>query len=318
MEYTLLHDVRDAFYTSRPEAKKGKKLIDDFFKKEDYWGLAELLRHHNEEWGYITTDETWDRDYIDYFIESFSLLSICHLADLNNGDIPSDIRKEINSYLGDKIIRKYYTKNYPLLLPQIICSAANYQNSFKIPNAKTDEENSIFYNKFIHLNNFISNQEVDDFLWLLDGGWKEIDISDFKKTISSQKKIEKLFKSAGRQQEKKVFSGFIKYLNFLHEFKQFLDLMDGEPLLQSLYWHYHGYWFDKSHTHMSKVIKIFFKSLKSANVHATDKSDVGKYLAIVSKMESQYLKVWNTLCRKSIYKKPLILHYESLVNNRYS
>lgn len=282
------------------QAIKGKKLLDNYLDQENFVGLAYLLRYHDEEPGSISDDETWDRDYIDYYVEYFSLLSIATLINYNNENLPEDLKQEAQYYLNDKIINKYYSRNYVLLLPQLL----QLHIERKVP--VTDYTRSALnFHKFLHLNNLLKNNEVDDFLWLLDGGVKgekEIDIDDFNNILSNPTKFSKVSKQKSNSTEIKLVNGYLQYLQFIYQFDLFLKELKPEKE-QSAYWHYHRYWFTKTKDTMSKSIHSFFSGLEKLTVTKGKQNKILMYLTSVRKMKYQYQKALNSVCNDKYGKE---------------
>jgi hypothetical protein len=177
MTYSKLTDLRDIFLLNNQLAIAGKKRIDHYLTKNDAEGLAHLLRHHTEE--EIEDAETWHRDEVDYFLEYFSILSLGHITGYLSYNDLEEAKVDVAFYLGNAAIKRYYYVNYPLLLPQFLLETILEERP--LTNLKKNKKRDLLFHQFHTLNQTIDNNDVNQFLWFMDGGINDgMDVDDLR------------------------------------------------------------------------------------------------------------------------------------------
>jgi hypothetical protein len=225
--------------------------------------LRVLLRHHDEK--EISDDETWLRDQYDYLLSFYSLVEVACAMGLMPV-LPRQFVKEAVTFLSDRWVRRYYEENYPLLLPELLrCRLSG--SPLKIESAIPDAEE--VFEQFRVMGSVVDqgDEETDAFLWLIDGGSYEGEtISDLISTISDPKKfVRRLSGEADGDKIGQALMGLSSFLDLCDQFQKQLVGLDDFPLLQSLLWHHHGYWFDQLRREMSIHIPDALKQFGAWN-----------------------------------------------------
>jgi hypothetical protein len=310
MIYSKIQDLRNVFLETNEQASDGKKVIDKYLKKN---ALDHLLRHHDEE--DIEDDETWLRDDVDYFLEYFSFLSLAHITGYLRLVDLHDEKEEINYYLSLEPLRLYYYEYYEVELPQVLREVLLYGREFA-PRKERSQEDELLFHRFHALNQRIDNDDVNQFLWFLDGGRVNgYGIDDLQDALRKTKRCFKIRNQKKNNALRQSVRGFFLYLDFLLAFEQFLNAV-ADTLDKAAYWVYHGYWFRKIRGELRSSIKLFFDGL----AHFLKKADQGPeeikkmrmseriYLATIKKIVfadeyEEYFADYTSKWRKEIKKK---------------
>jgi hypothetical protein len=257
MAYSKFNDLKSAFLTGNKQAMEGIKIIDRLLAKNDDEGLSYLLRHHNEKT--ISDEETWTRDGVDYFIEYFSIISLAHITGYLSYDDLKEASTEVAYYLGNAAVKRYYYKNYPLLLPQVLLEVVLEKKPFtKAVNTETSE---MFFHQFLALNQTIDNEDVNQFLWFMDGGVNDnYNAMDLSKVLQSPNELQNVLRSKSRNALHQAVRGFLSYLMFLDSFDYLLQSVEDEPH-KSTFWYYHQYWFLRINQRLRSAILSFHHGL---------------------------------------------------------
>ena len=285
----------------------GKKLIDTYLKKNDAEGLQYLLRHHDE--ATISNNETWRRDEVDYFLEYFSILGLAQFAGFLSKHDLEELNVEIAYYLGNVAVKRYYYVNYPLLFPQILLEAVltnNYFEEFSKAESVTKQ-----FETFHLLNQTIDNEDVNQFLWFLDGGYNGgKDIDDLKEVLQQPSLVFEMMKQTSHSALHQSVRGFFEYLVFLERFKQFLDELNNS-VLKASYWYYHEYWFKKIKVRLKSTINKWHNGLLRltnefklmSQLNETAIKIKGKIIKNVEGSRNDYLKLLEEIVFTDVYKK---------------
>lgn len=205
--------------------------------------LKWLLRHHDER--RIRNRETWERDEIDELLHFYSVMEVAALLELIPSPLPTDLRRMALRHLSQPAVNKYYVMNYPLVLPQLfLLRAAGFMNL-------TDGSEGASFPAFVRLLQLDAtihggDEDVDIFLWFLDGG--AIEGFDIEDTIRKFKSAKKFFRSLTKRRKHMTIAdssvrGCVLFLNFCREIDSFLSSGDISPLLRFESWHLYDYWF---------------------------------------------------------------------------
>jgi hypothetical protein len=302
MQFSLYSELQELYFKGNSEAVKGKKVIDEYFANSDGSGLAKLLRYHGDK--AISNKETWKRDYVDFYIQYFSILSIAVIMGGINRDEFLNLRPQITYYLGDTAIRPYYTRYYPLLLPEILFWSALEREPFVINETGELLKNS--FPVFHHLNQQIANDDVYQFLWFLDGGSSgRYDLDNLIEVLGDLEQYQKVMKYTSDNPLRQSLNGFLDFLFFLEDFSAFLGRLESS-VQKSAYWHFHGYWFKKIEENLKRTISRFFSGLTNLAGTTMLKKDekVESLISNLNKGEKQYLKLYENLLSDK-YRLPL-------------
>jgi hypothetical protein len=239
----ILADLRRRYFDDT-SAPRGQGLLDEYRSDEGYEDLAYLLRHHDEDT--VEEDETWDRDAIDDLIGYYSILEVASIA----GAIPDLPRADAalaSENLGDLIVRVYYEEHYPLTLPGLFRQ--------RLRGAQMIRENGQdclrWFYRFLAIDQQVDqNSDVDDFLWLIDGGTLsdhsgDYDIDDLFAVLADETDFRERM-HLGRRSRTRLddsLHGLRIFIVFGLEFDSLLKACRGLPLLRAAFWHHHSYWF---------------------------------------------------------------------------
>ena len=226
-------------YRETGRAAKGyKKLHAAILAGKEKW-LANILRHHLETKEGVYLESEMDfRDETDYLIKFYSLLEVAMLAGFIPSRLPEHLRKEVITILDNPFVKKYYTINYPLLLPQVILKAALKNKAQKICGNQTGFRDLL-------LTDYKEDDDVEAFLALLDGfSYYGKNIDDFNRLLSNKAMITELLKRPRKDETlfEKAFWGFIKYSDYMNSYEELLRKCEHD-LFRSAIWHYRSYWF---------------------------------------------------------------------------
>jgi len=281
-----MQDLRNVFLETNKQARSGKSIVDRYAKKKKK-ALPNLLRHYSE--GRITDEETWLRDDIDYFLEYFSILSLGHITGYLSLEDLKEYKDEISHYLSLPPVHKYYYDHYPLELPQVLFEVVNFNYPFR-EKRKTSYKNEALFHQFHSLSQTIDNDDVNQFLWFLDGGYVDgYDISDLQKTLKNAKRCFEVQAQRKNDALRQSVRGFFMYLEFLQRLERFLASVS-DKLDRSAYWMYHAYWFRKISRDLSLAISSFFSGIEKLLI---DKNVLTVYPQLNRTKREYYLTVEN-------------------------
>ena len=286
MRYSRMQDLRNVFLETSEQARSGKSIVDRYAKKKKK-GLPNLLRHYSE--GTITDEETWLRDDVDYFLEYFSILSLGHITGYLSLEDLTEYKDEISYYLSLPPVHKYYYDHYPLELPQVLFEVVNFNRPFR-EKRKASYGSEALFHQFHSLNQTIDNDDVNQFLWFLDGGYVDgYDIGDLQKTLKDAKRCFEVQAQRKNNALRQSVRGFFIYLEFLQRLERFLASVSNK-LDRSAYWMYHAYWFRKISRDLSLAISSFFSGIEKLLI---DKNVLTVYPLLNRVKRGYYLTVEN-------------------------
>ena len=207
--------------------------------------LSHLLRYHEEE--RIGDRETWKRDEVDELLHFYSVMEIAALLRLIPIPVPTALRDMALIHLRNPAVNKYFLTNYPLVLPQLFL--LRVVGLVRIHEASSESSFSEFV-QLLQLDSMIhgGDEDVDTFLWFLDGG--EVEDSDIDTTLKKFKSAKKFLRSLTKRRRKMTVGdysvrGCVIFLDFCAELDSFLS-STVSPLLRYEGWHLYGYWFNNS------------------------------------------------------------------------
>jgi predicted RNA-binding protein with RPS1 domain len=232
-------------YFDEDTGQRAAKRIDNANTPQKQKNLTFLLRHHDEQ--EISDPETWDRDEVDQLLHFYSIMEIAALLGLIPDPLPEDLRSMALRHLRQPAVNKYFVTNYPLLLPQLFLLRAAALLDLK------EVSRGEFFSEFIQLLQLDAmmhggDEDVDNFLWMLDGGLiGKYDIDDaiesFKTPTIFVRCLTKVRKSMTGCDS--AMRGCLLFLNFCRELDSFLSSSDTSPWLRYESWHLYGYWFSQ-------------------------------------------------------------------------
>jgi len=241
-----------------------------------------LLRHHDEEG--INNDETWQRDDFDYLIGFYSIVEIAVTVGFV-GELSPDFRKRHLPILSDAPVRRYYEVNYQLDLPRRLRERLQTGLGYRLPSSP--KLNSFFY-EFLELTKLIERDEdLESFLWTLDGGWR--DGCSFEKVERALLKTFPLFEAIQTPNEKKselehALAGFCKFIQFCEGLASLLSRMEEAPEAAEAMWLAHAYWFRQLDYRIGDNLKLAFKSLARWEVGKKHKAALKRRVSGLTKL----------------------------------
>lgn len=217
--------------------------------------LKELLRNHVEKKIY-KDDEIYKRNNIDFALAFISILVIAYrISYIPLSEIENVFSKELE-LLKNKHVKKYYSEYYKLpILIWYNSSHKHHSYTDKLCSAITAKH----FERFLFLlRSRMDNNQIDQFLWLLDNGKtfdKEInenfDIDKFWKTIENINKgkdeyFTKIFKIS--------FIGLSDFIEHLENLNSLLNTCKKDKILCSLFWNFESYWLQNLKEEINKNI----------------------------------------------------------------
>ena len=253
-------------------------MLRRLIKTGDSDSLAELLRHHKQK-GISYFFEIEYRDNIDDLLEYYSLLEIGIIAGYFPQYLTDPMAKEIELILGNKKIQGYYTEYYPLYLPQLLRKNIKYYDP-SIEGSSSIKDQFQF-ERFLLMNDSIKNdKDVDQFLWFLDDGRTgNFSISHLWEILGDANRIEYKMGSTISHPLNHALWGFIKYLQYLHDYASLLRESYNSLLLQSSFWHFQSYWFGHMENKLGEIMEKGIKNIRSV-------MEMADYYSIVNNPDS--------------------------------
>src|SRR5438477_4440732 len=182
-----LSDLIRQFFEAT-SAASGAVLLDKM--SQDSPKLFKLLRSHLLR--PISEKEVSQRDAIDELLAFYSLLEIASMCQ----GIPRELRPHLAAraihHLSLPPMRRYYSKLYPLLLPQCFL-----QRMVGSPIMAERDCARDYFRQFLEISNMLSDDDVEMFLWFLDDGsapdeeGDQYGLEDFLLTLSQGRKFAK-------------------------------------------------------------------------------------------------------------------------------
>jgi hypothetical protein len=202
--------------------------------------LARLLRSHLVE--EVGPREIMKRDEIDELLAVYALLEVAIVSGYVSAKLPSGFVRETRRILAEPSVERFYRRLYPMLLVQ--CFAARITGRFEVPVQATRSGPGLFV-RFLDVSELLNSPEVETFLWMLDDGSR--DDEDFDDLIDIVHSPKRMARALTRELEKRSATddaahGFREFVAFCRQFDGLLQSARVKPLIQSAFWHFHGYW----------------------------------------------------------------------------
>ncbi len=253
-----------AEYRHKGNALNGYNILSHLIEIGENDKISHLLRNHLDE--SVELDELKQRFEIDALIEYYNLCFVAALAGFIDPNLNEPLRLEIVKILSHPSVVKYYTNYYPYFLTSITLRYAT--NCKQIEKNTVKAETGLFYS-FLMLNKEIKNDDdVECFMNMLDYvNYSGDGIKEFMKVLRSKTMLPELLQKKEKSPLTKSIWGFFKYSEFLNSFKELLEKANGNKILQSGFWLYHGYYFDRIG---NNVIEIFTEGFDQIALNIAD------------------------------------------------
>jgi hypothetical protein len=260
LERNLLSLTAELF--DKGKAKRGYDIINLYIETGKDKELAYLLRDHNVESVY--GEELIKRFEIDTLLEFYNLLFIAAVT----GYVPYNLNKDLNDQvikvLSHPSVKPYYETYYPYRLVEY---TLKYVTTPKpIPQASS----SLFlaaFSDFLSINRMLRrDKDIEVFRNLLDFVWydDDVNLNSVIKILSSAEAINKAITAKEKNAESKAIWGFFKYTAFISQFRELLQSIEENKLLQSVMWMFHGYYLERMNKQMKDFFTLAFKNMEDA------------------------------------------------------
>lgn len=258
-------------------------------------GVAfQLLRSHQDQ-DVRDSREIAARDDIDAFLWYCSIVETACIAGFAP---PTPNLPGVRELLHESVVRRYYEKHYPLLLPQLLRSRLD--GAWSHVESETTQATAVFVS-FLDLSEQLERSEdvrvfrmmLDDFVF---GGVRD----EHLRAAASD--VVQLLRHATQPPEEstalhKACRGFLLFLNFSSELSALLTAAERLPTLRSGMWHLHGYWFTELKRDLGDVIESFSRGAKNTvlgrPLKETDQAALEEHLEQLAQTQQQ-------LCDSSI------------------
>lgn len=221
--------------------------------------LANLLQSHLIK---MPTDRVRaKRRAIDDLIGYYSMVEVASLAGCVPAPLPRDRALEMERVLSRPSVIRYYERLYPLVLPQLL-----RRRLLAREDVRGDSQYLLFV-RFLHLSDRSESDNVRAFLYMLDDGVIEgYRLRDVFNEVSSPAKLARALQARSRRPSAltRGLDGLLQFLDFTRELDQLLSEMEHLPMLQSAFWHYHGYWFQQIGIELGGVLASTIEALRDS------------------------------------------------------
>jgi len=238
---TNFQQLKEEFYF-KTAAPRASKILRKNGSNMKY--MRRLLRHHEEK--AITNSDSKKRDSFDYLLGYYSMLELALLTGFVQS-LPVADKDEAISALSHPALGVYYREHYLFVLPQLLLERLNG----RYPAVVRDSDGKVInaFLQYVPLAYFAAtDQDIECFLWFLDGGSRGgFSYRDTLKVLSSRKR---LLKSVLQRPSHKTpldasVEGFSKFLNFCVQLDVTLQASSKWPLFQEEMFENHSYWFEQ-------------------------------------------------------------------------
>ncbi len=263
-------DIIVGQYRLTGQAEQAHKLLKVYLSGSE-GNLAEKLRDHRRK--SIGEDETQFRDDVDVLLDFYSIIQVGQIANYFPANLPDWFKQEILEILGNADVRRYYEEYYPLSLPQGLLRVAQDDLHF---NGVESVEGTILFEKFLLIVSANKDADIELFLWLLDSG--SVDgyvLDDLWRVFQNRELIDRKLASDTNHPLNRALWGFIKYIQFLSDYKALLVQARRFTLLQSALWQYQAYWFSKMKDRLGEIISVAIDNI----ILAANNLDPGALIA---------------------------------------
>jgi cytoskeletal protein CcmA (bactofilin family) len=304
-----------ATYFNGTGARAGAEAIDTF--EEGLLGRvlrSPLLRDATSD----TQVET--RDNIDDLLAFYSLLEIGILSGTLHQELPGDVRIAAERHLSHPCLKRYYEKLYPLLLPRFLLRRLRGDAVGVASANRTD-----YFVAFLETNEMLRSDEARAFLSLLSDGFvRHKGLEDVLQTLNDPQNFARRILNPPNEQSALDLAvrGMIRFLGFCIAFDGLLQT-SSNSLLQSAFWHFHGYWFQQMERQVHGVVSTAIEQYRSwipANANELDPLEVDALRATHVSMDQAHQslqRLTSSIYRYSLedvfFRQQLVSEEENIV-----
>jgi hypothetical protein len=245
--------------------------------------LENLLRYHGDD-EVEDEDEVAMRDAFDDLLAYYSCVEVGAIIGFVPSPLPGEFRATAAGVLCNPYVRKYYRKNYPLLLPDMLLIRISGLEAINEKERAASEAIPLFF-EFLHISMMTDdNPSIEMFLWFLDDGYhKGCDWNSTLAILTKPQKLVKALSSSPRNWNpaEQAVDGLRQFLGFCVALDDLLARSEPFPLFRAAMWHYHGYWFrilrGEVRKKLENALRVFDSWLRSPTAKQLSK-DVAEIL----------------------------------------
>ncbi len=248
-------------YFEKTGAKRAARRIDRLSDR----ALGRLLRSH---WVDEPSEaEITRRDEIDDLLSYYAILEVASIAKCVPDPLPADLIEVARIRLGRPSVRRYFSALYPLALPQFFVKRLDGQ-------ALPSDGSYPLFASFLDVSQARKTVEIDTFLWFLDDGQENgTGLEDVLRVIRTPERLVRSITAQRSTPLKRGLRGLLGFLRFARELDELLLRSAGHPILQSAFWHYHGYWFQLLGLQLVGVLAATIESYREQVGNATSAAE---------------------------------------------
>jgi hypothetical protein len=238
-------DLLIATFREEPQAANGHAVLAELITDGRRKKLQHLLRdHHIEE--IDSTKEINLRDDVDHLLDFYGVLTVAILSGRIAQQLPPALANEVKTILGNQDVITYYSRYYPLALPEILWKATrSEQPGLEESQIDRSPEANELFSQFAALVLTLRDQDIREFLWFIDDGYEGgYGLPDLMKVLAGKRDMSEQERSKRKNPLNRALWGFSKYTDFLISYKALIQQAASKPLLQSALWHHQAYWFN--------------------------------------------------------------------------
>lgn len=245
------------------------------FSKVPAAKLHHILRHHDETDEGISDAETWIRDEFDFLLSFYGIVEVGLMIGFVK-EVPPAFSKKHLPILCHRAVRQYYDWNYPLDLPRRLRERLQSGVCYNV--TSTRELNAAFY-EFVELTMVIeSDEDLESFLWCLDGGARRIgrkwcDIDLVNKSLAKPARLAEAIQTPASERDEldRALNGFCKFIQFCESLTSLLERVKTQRQVAEAMWLGHVYWLRKLDGELGPGLNSAIQSLVKWDVPLADK-----------------------------------------------
>jgi hypothetical protein len=224
--------------------------------------LEQRLRNHFER-EVTLSKEIELREGVDRLLSFYSILEIAIVGGLISPTLPEHISREAESHLGNRHVRRYYERHYPLLLPQLLHLRGRAHGIAPIDGH--DRRAFAAFSSFLDTSDGLCEPDARRFLGMLDDfWWKRIGLPDLVSVLRSPERTARHLGGEGAAVLVSATVGFGSFLQFATRLDRLLQrTRTWSPLLASAFWHHHAYWFVQLKSRLSWSFEEILKAIRA-------------------------------------------------------